>query len=164
MSSNDELVLMVPNKKRKQIEILGSSNSQEKAATGKIMWLDPDVLSCISTYFRIWVVQFELLLAELAAHLKRQRNHFRKLNDLEECLAMCLGYYYFTFTISMYIQYGCLFWATSTLVAKCSTVIGHICLFGSEKSNSFINNKCCKFVQRNFVVGMNDCIKKIGES
>lgn len=53
MSSNDELVLMVPNKKRKQSEILGSCNSQEKAATGKILWLDPEVLSCISTYFRI---------------------------------------------------------------------------------------------------------------
>lgn len=69
------------------------------------------------------------------------------------------GVIFYFYHISMYIQYGCLFWAISTLVAKCSTVIGHICLFGSEKANSFINNKCCKFVQRNYVVGMNDCIK-----
>lgn len=43
-----------------------------------------------STYFRVSVQQFELLLVELRPQLRRWRNNFREPIDPEQILAVCL--------------------------------------------------------------------------
>lgn len=43
-----------------------------------------------SIHFMLSVGQFELLLAELGAHLRRQGNHFREPIDPQQHLAVCL--------------------------------------------------------------------------
>lgn len=50
------------------------------------------------TYFRMPVGQFDLMLAELGSHLRRQSNHFRELTDRSS------GCDYFTISISLCIQ------------------------------------------------------------
>lgn len=71
---------------KEETEILGSSNSQEKAEVGSVSWFDPGVESvlhsCFCAHFRMLVGQYELSLAGFGPRKRRHRNHFREPTDL----------------------------------------------------------------------------------
>lgn len=111
-------VLLFLNKKQRNsgfIHFFWKGSSRGKFMVWSSTWIFITPLSYIYS-----VSLFELLLTELGPHLRKQRNHFRKLSDPEQLVAVCW-------------RYWCAFCATTTPIAKCSDLLVEISLLGSEK-------------------------------